>query len=165
VTRPGPSRAPSAAPSSMVPGRIVKQPIVLGADHGGFELKQILAASLRERGQEVIDIGCHTSESVDYPDIAESLVAVIAAGRADRGILVCGTGIGISIAANRHPDIRAALCHDTTTARLARAHNNANVLALGARVIGPATAIDCMDTFLATAFEGGRHARRVGKLG
>lgn len=149
----------------MVPGRIVRKPVVIGADHGGFELKQTLAAALRERGLEVIDIGCHSADSVDYPDIAQSLTAVITDGRAERGVLVCGTGIGISIAANRHPDIRAALCHDTTTARLARAHNDANVLALGGRVVGSAVALDCLETFLATAFEGGRHARRVAKLG
>jgi len=143
----------------------LSETIALAADHGGFELKALLAAALRERGFTPLDLGTNGPESVDYPDFADRLAGAMAEGKAARGILVCGTGIGISIAANRHRHIRAALCHDVTTARLSRAHNDANVLALGGRVTGTATALDILDAFLTTAFEGGRHARRVGKLG
>jgi ribose 5-phosphate isomerase B len=137
----------------------------VAADHGGFELKAQLAQHLRSKGFDVLDLGTDSSEAVDYPDIAERLVDAIRSGRARRGLLMCGSGIGVSIAANRHPEIRAALCHDATTARLARQHNDANVLVLGGRTIGPEIAKECLDIFLATAFEdGGRHARRVGKL-
>jgi ribose 5-phosphate isomerase B len=139
--------------------------IALAADHGGFELKALLAQHLRAKGYEVLDLGTHSLDAVDYPDIAETIVDAIRSGRAVRGVLMCGTGIGASIAANRAPEIRAALCHDVTTARLSRQHNDANVLVLGGRTTGPETAKDCLDVFLATAFEGGRHARRVGKLG
>jgi ribose 5-phosphate isomerase B len=139
--------------------------IALAADHGGFELKTLLAQHLRAKGYDVLDLGTHSLDAVDYPDIAEAIVGAIRAGRAARGVLMCGTGIGASIAANRNPEIRAALCHDVTTARLSRQHNDANVLVLGGRTTGPETARDCLDVFLATAFEGGRHARRVGKLG
>jgi ribose 5-phosphate isomerase B len=139
--------------------------IAIASDHGGFELKALLTGHLRSKGFEVLDLGTHSSEAVDYPDIAEMLVDALRAGRAKRGVLICGTGIGVSIAANRHPEIRAALCHDITTARLSRQHNDANVLVMGGRIIGAEVAKDCVDVFLATAFEGGRHARRVGKLG
>jgi ribose 5-phosphate isomerase B len=139
--------------------------IALAADHGGFELKAFLAQHLRAKGYDVLDLGTHSLDAVDYPDIAEVIVGAICSGKAARGVLMCGTGIGVSIAANRNPDIRAALCHDVTTARLSRQHNDANVLILGGRTTGPETAKDCLDVFLATAFEGGRHARRVGKLG
>jgi ribose 5-phosphate isomerase B len=139
--------------------------VAIAADHGGFDLKEILVPVLQAAGIAVLDLGTTSREAVDYPDIAETLAAALAAGRAQRGILICGTGIGISIAANRHPGIRAALCHDALTARLARQHNDANVLALGGRVIGVETAKDCLMTFLDTPFEGGRHARRVAKLG
>lgn len=139
--------------------------IVIAADHGGYELKTLLSEYFRERGFNVLDVGTHSLDAVDYPDIAERLVDTIRAGRAKRGVLMCGTGIGASIAANRHPEIRAALCHDVTTARLARQHNDANVLVMGGRTTGLETARNCLDVFLATEFEGGRHARRVGKLG
>jgi ribose 5-phosphate isomerase B len=138
--------------------------IALAADHGGVELKDILKKYLEEKGLDVLDLGTHGAESVDYPDFAAALAAALADGRAGRGIVICGTGIGISIAANRHSHIRAALCHNGLTARLARAHNDANVLALGARIIGVEVARDCLDEFLKTPFEGGRHARRVAKL-
>jgi ribose 5-phosphate isomerase B len=138
--------------------------IAIASDHGGFELKALLADHLRSKGFEVLDLGTHSSEAVDYPDIAKTLVGAFHAGNAKRGILMCGSGIGISIAANRHPEIRAALCHDMTTARLSRQHNDANVLVMGGRTIGIEIAKDCVDVFLVTAFEGGRHARRVGKL-
>lgn len=139
--------------------------IAIAADHGGYELKTTLAEYLRERGFDVLDVGTHSLNAVDYPDIAERLVETIRTGQVKRGVLMCGTGIGASIAANRYPEIRAALCHDVTTARLARQHNDANVLVMGGRTTGPETARNCLDVFLATEFEGGRHARRVGKLG
>jgi ribose 5-phosphate isomerase B len=138
--------------------------IAIAADHGGFDLKSALVPILRELGMTVLDLGTTGRESVDYPEFADALAAAIRDGRAPRGVLICGTGIGISIAANRHPGIRAALCHDGLTARLARQHNDANVLALGGRVIGVETARDCLVNFLNTIFEGGRHARRVAKL-
>jgi len=138
--------------------------VALVADHAGFELKNALKGVLDEHGFSVLDLGPHDAQPVDYPDMAEKLARLIKDGGAERGVLVCGTGIGISIAANRHPWIRAAACHDVTAARLAREHNDANVLALGARLIGPEVARDCLLTFLRTAFAGGRHARRVAKL-
>ena len=139
--------------------------VALAADHAGYELKDALKAVLTERGVPVLDLGTHDGGSVDYPEKAGALAAALADGRANRGVLVCGTGIGISIAANRHPHVRAALCHDVTTARMARQHNDANVLALGARVVGANVAIDCLVAFLETGFEGGRHQRRVDQLG
>lgn len=140
--------------------------VAIASDHAGFALKGELAAWLAGRGVEVLDLGTHGTESVDYPDFAAAVATALADGRAARGILICGTGIGISIAANRHPGVRAALCHDMTSARLSREHNDANVLALGARVVGVEVARDCVATFLATAFEGGeRHSRRIAKLG
>jgi len=139
--------------------------VALAADHAGYELKTMLLAALAERGAEALDLGTHGGASVDYPDMAAALATALGDSRADRGVLVCGTGIGISIAANRYRHVRAALCHDVTTARLARQHNDANVLVLGARTIGTEVAADCLAVFLSTAFEGGRHQRRVDKLG
>lgn len=138
--------------------------VAIAADHAGFDLKEVLKAELGALGCEVLDLGTTGLQSVDYPDFAEALARTLDEGRATRGVLVCGTGIGISIAANRHRNVRAALCHDTSSARLARAHNDANVLALGARLIGPEVAKDCLRVFLSTPFEGGRHAGRVAKL-
>ncbi|MEE9251346.1 MAG: ribose 5-phosphate isomerase B [Alphaproteobacteria bacterium] len=138
--------------------------VAIAADHAGYELKEILEKELVETGIPVLDLGTHGPEAVDYPDYADALAAAIKAGKASRGILLCGSGIGISIAANRHPELRAAYCHDTLTARLARQHNDANVLVLGARLIGVDVARDCLEVFLNTDFEGGRHARRVAKL-
>ncbi|MEM7043284.1 MAG: ribose 5-phosphate isomerase B [Pseudomonadota bacterium] len=140
-------------------------PILISSDHAGFDLRAELVKALTDQGHQIRDLGTEDRSSVDYPDMAENLVEALRAGEAERGILICGTGIGIGIAANRHPDIRAATCHDVTTARLARAHNDANVLCLGARVVGLQVAIDCVDAFLTTPFEGGRHQRRVDKLG
>jgi len=139
--------------------------IYVASDHAGFDLKQQLLARLDERGLDVRDLGCHDSGSVDYPAIAERLVQALADDGDGRGVLVCGTGIGISIAANRAPHVRCALCHDVTTTRLSRQHNDANVLALGARTTGTQIALDCLDAFLDTGFDGGRHARRVAMLG
>lgn len=138
--------------------------ISLASDHAGLPLKLALKAALEAEGHTVHDLGTHGSESVDYPDFAHALCEAIASGEAPLGILVCGTGIGMAIAANRHPGIRAAVLHDSTEARLTRAHNNANVACFGARTIGPETAIDALRVFLATPYEGGRHDRRLAKL-
>jgi ribose 5-phosphate isomerase B len=138
--------------------------VAIASDHAGYELKNALKAVIEEHGLKVLDLGPHNSDSVDYPDMAATLAEALADGRAWRGVLVCGTGIGISIAANRHRHLRAALCHDVTTARLARQHNDANVLAMGSRVVGPNVAKDCLEAFLDTPFEGGRHQQRVNKL-
>lgn len=140
-------------------------PIAIASDHAGFELKTILVEELKSMGREILDLGTHGPESVDYPDYGHAVAEAVAGGRAERGIAVCGTGIGISIAANRHAGVRAAVCHDETSARLAREHNNANILALGARLIGPEVAKDCVKTFLGTEFAEGRHVSRVAKLG
>jgi ribose 5-phosphate isomerase B len=138
--------------------------VAIAADHAGYALKSTLRAELETLGHEVLDLGTHSTESVDYPDYAAALAAAVESGRVERGVLVCGTGIGMAIAANRHRRVRAAVCHDVTSTRLARAHNDANVLALGARLIGEEAAKDCLRIFLATGFEGGRHGRRVGKM-
>ena len=138
--------------------------IAIAADHGGYDLKSALIPELRALGWMVLDLGTGGPQSVDYPDFAAALAQAIEGGRAARGVLICGTGIGMSIAINRHRAVRAALCHDATTARLARQHNDANVLVLGGRVLGAETARDCLRIFLSTEFEGGRHARRVAKL-
>lgn len=138
--------------------------LALGADHGGVALKNKLAAMLIEAGHQIQDYGTDGAESVDYPDYAHAVCEAVEGGDADFGILVCGSGIGMSIAANRHAGIRCGLVHDVTTARLTRAHNNANVLALGARIIGEEVALDIVRVFLATNFEGGRHERRLAKL-
>lgn len=138
--------------------------IALAADHAGYALKQVLAEDLRTMGYDLLDLGTHAADSVDYPDFGQALAEAVAEGRAAAGVLICGTGIGISIAANRNPAIRAAVCQDETSARLARLHNDANVLALGARLIGEQVAKDCLKVFLETEFEGGRHQRRVAKL-
>jgi len=144
---------------------VSRRPIALASDHAGLSLRREIRSHLEGSGYPVLDLGTEGTESVDYPDFADRLAAAVLDGRVARGVLICGTGIGISIAANRHRGIRAALCHDATTSRLARRHNDANVLALGARVIGAEVAKDCVDAFVDTAFDGGRHAARVAKLG
>jgi len=138
--------------------------IAIASDHAGFELKRELVDVLARLGFEALDLGTTGPGSVDYPDFADAMAAAFRDGRVSRGVLVCGSGIGISIAANRHPGIRSARVHDVTGARLAREHNDADVLALGARVIGAEVALDCLSTFLRTPFAGGRHERRVRKL-
>lgn len=138
--------------------------IAIAADHGGVELKSQIIKSLADNGWEVVDLGTDGSASVDYPDYAQAVAKSIINGDAASGILVCGSGIGMSIAANRYPQIRAALVHDRLSAELCRQHNNANVLCLGARLLGDATALDCVNAFVTTEFEGGRHGRRVEKL-
>ena len=138
--------------------------IAIASDHAGVETKDALKDDIAAAGLRFTDLGTHGPDSVDYPDFADALTEEIGAGRADWGILVCGTGIGMSIAANRKPFIRAALCHSVTEARLAREHNNANVLVVGARTMGIGTVRECLKAFLETAFEGGRHQLRVDKM-
>ncbi|EKE77706.1 MULTISPECIES: ribose 5-phosphate isomerase B [Oceanibaculum] len=138
--------------------------IAIASDHAGFALKGVLKLELESLGYAPLDLGTDDTASVDYPDYAEKLAQAIKAGKASRGILVCGTGIGISIAANRHREIRAALCQDVTTARLSREHNDANVLVLGGRIVGEEVAKGCLKAFLETPFAGGRHEGRVAKL-
>jgi len=139
--------------------------IAIGADHAGFDLKQILAEYLRQRGHEVIDQGTDSDDPVDYPDYAEAVSKVVLAGQAERGVLVCGSGVGASVSANKIPGIRAGLCHDTYSARQGVEHDDMNVLVLGARVIGVEMARELVDTFLAATFSGEeRHRRRVEKI-
>ncbi len=138
--------------------------IAIASDHGGFALKKHLVAFLEKSGHQVMDRGCPDEVSVDYPDYAALVVKEILAKKADLGILVCGTGIGMSIAANRHVGIRAALVHREEYAKLAREHNDANILCLGGRFLAPSEAERLVTTFLSTPFEGGRHERRVRKL-
>ena len=138
--------------------------IAVASDHAGFDLKEILKRDLQEAGHAVLDLGTNSTQSVDYPDYGAAMADAVASGRAEKGVLVCATGIGISMAANRNPKVRAALVHDVTSARLSRQHNDANVVAFGQRLIGPETAREALKVFLDTKFEGGRHAGRVAKL-
>jgi ribose 5-phosphate isomerase B len=138
--------------------------IAVASDHAGFDLKEILKRDLQEAGLEVLDLGTNSTQSVDYPDFGTAMATAVASGKAELGVLVCGTGIGISMAANRNPKVRAAVVHDVTSARLSRLHNDANVVAFGQRVIGTETAREALKVFLGTEFEGGRHANRVAKL-
>ena len=139
--------------------------IALGADHGGYELKEKIKQHLaKKEGIEVIDFGTNSTESVDYPKYGHLVAKSVVDKEVDFGILVCTTGVGISIAANKINGIRAALCHNEYTARLSRLHNDANIIALGARVLGEDLGLACVETFINTEFEGGRHARRVGKI-
>jgi ribose 5-phosphate isomerase B len=138
--------------------------IALGADHAGWELKEHLKAWLIHHGHQVVDFGTHSPGSVDYPDYAGQVAEAVSATRAERGVLVCGTGIGMAIAANKMPRIRAAQCSDAFSARMSREHNDANVLTLGARLTGHETAVEILRTWLEAEFAGGRHARRVEKI-
>ena len=138
--------------------------VAVASDHAGFDLKEILKRDLQEAGHAVLDLGTNSTASVDYPDFGKAVAEAIASGRVQRGVIICGTGVGISIAANRNPKVRAALAHDVTSARLSREHNDANVVAFGARLIGPETAREALKVFLATEWAGGRHAGRVAKL-
>ena len=138
--------------------------MAIGSDHAGFALKGELAEMLTSLGHEVSDLGTHSEERVDYPDFGAAVAIEVAEGRADLGVCVCGSGLGIAMAANKIPGVRAAPLHDATTARLAREHNDANVACFGARLIDPATAKEALQVFCATDFQGGRHARRVQKL-
>ncbi len=138
--------------------------IAIGADHAGYALKETLAAHLRAQGVEVVDFGTHGPDSVDYPDYARVVAEAVARGEVDFGVLICGTGIGMAIAANKVPGIRAAAVSDVYSAKMSRAHNDANILCLGGRVVGPGLAIEILETWLRTPFEGGRHARRLEKI-
>jgi ribose 5-phosphate isomerase B len=143
---------------------MAQEKIVIASDHAGVSMKAAISDCLVEMGCAVLDLGTDSTDAVDYPDYSEAVANALGAGKAERGVIICGTGIGISIAANRHRHVRAALCHSETDARSARAHNNANVLALGARTMGIQLALDCLRVFLQTPFEGGRHQRRVEKF-
>jgi ribose 5-phosphate isomerase B len=136
----------------------------MGSDHAGFGLKEHLKRTLGEMGVEIEDLGTHDEGSTDYPDYAHALAKGIADGTFELGVLVCGTGQGMNMAANRHPGVRAALCTSTFAAHMAREHNDANVLCMGSRIVGIGLADDILKSFLGAEFEGGRHARRVGKI-
>ena len=139
--------------------------IAIAADHAGYEMKRDLASALRSKGHDVLDLGTHSTVAVDYPDCAESVAVALRDGQAERGVIVCGSGAGVSIAANKFPGLRAAVCHDCYTARQAVEHDDMNVLCLGARVIGPALAGDLLEAFLGAAFSGeDRHRRRLNKI-
>lgn len=138
--------------------------IAVASDHAGFDLKEILKRDLQDAGYAVLDLGTNSTASVDYPDFGQAMGEAISTGKVEKGVIVCGTGIGISIAANRNPKVRAALVHDVTAARLTREHNDANVVAFGARLIGVEVAREALKVFLKTPFEGGRHTGRVAKL-
>ncbi len=138
--------------------------IAIGADHAGYALKEVLIAHLREQGVEVVDFGTHGMDSVDYPDYARAVAEAVARGKADYGVLICGTGVGMAITANKVPGIRAAAVSDVYSAKMSRAHNDANILCLGGRVVGPGLAIEILEAWLHTPFEGGRHARRLEKI-
>jgi ribose 5-phosphate isomerase B len=147
-----------------MPEKKKKIDLMIGADHAGVELKESILKVLSEKDLRWEDVGTFGSESVDYPDFAVKVARAVSEGRAKSGILICGTGLGMSITANRVPGVRAALCNDLFTARMARAHNNANILAMGSRVVGPGLAQAIVQTFLSTPFEGGRHLRRIKKM-
>lgn len=139
--------------------------IAIGSDHGGYLLKENIKEYLLAHHYEIEDFGTHSTNSVDYPDFAQAVAEAVADGQFDRGILICGTGLGISIAANKVRGIRAAVVHESFSAKMSRQHNNANILALGGRVVGPDLAMEIVDVWLNTPFEGGRHERRVNKIG
>ena len=138
--------------------------IIIGSDHGGLELKEAIKSILKERGLEVRDLGTTTNDSVDYPDFGERVAAIVSSGEAERGVLVCGTGIGMSIVANKFPKVRAALVCDEFTARMAKEHNNANILVMGGRVLTTTDARKMVGAWLDAEFEGGRHQRRLDKI-
>ncbi len=137
---------------------------IIGSDHGGLELKEAIKGFLRERAVEVLDAGTMNNDSVDYPDFGEKVARAVSTGQAERGILICGTGIGMSIVANKFPGVRAALVWDEFTARMSREHNDANILVMGGRVLTPEQARNLVGTWLDASFEGGRHAKRLEKI-
>jgi ribose 5-phosphate isomerase B len=145
-------------------GNVRGMRIAIGADHAGFALKQSIAEHLRAAGHEVLDLGTDSEDRVDYPDYGAAVGRSVAGGDAALGVCVCGSGIGIAIAANKVPGVRAATVHDVTSAHLAREHNDANVVCIGERLTGPAVAVEAVDAFVAALFEGGRHAGRVAKI-
>ncbi|MDH3679333.1 MAG: ribose 5-phosphate isomerase B [Acidimicrobiia bacterium] len=138
--------------------------LVVGSDHAGFDLKQLLADHLTSAGHDVVDVGTDDTTSVDYPDYGAAVGRAVVTGRAELGVAVCGSGIGMAIAANKVPGVRAATVHDVTSARLSREHNDANVVCFGQRFTGPQVALDALDAFVACEFQGGRHASRVAKI-
>lgn len=138
--------------------------VAIGCDHAGIELKDAVREVLKEQGAQVIDLGTHERDSVDYPDYGAAVARAVVSGEADLGVVLCGTGIGISIAANKVPGARAALCHDTFSARMSREHNDANILAMGARIVGSGLAQEIVRAWLGASFAGGRHQRRIEKL-
>lgn len=135
--------------------------IIIGSDHGGFEIKEMLIKQLEKKNLEVKDAGCYDANSVNYPDVAQKVAGAVSKGEVKRGILICGSGIGMSIAANRFEGVRASLCHDHYTAKITRLHNDSNILVLGARTTGPEIILEILETWLTTEFEGGRHLSRV----
>ncbi len=139
--------------------------IAIGCDHGGVELKQAIGEHLAAAGHDINDLGTHASDSVDYPDYGKAVAGAVAAGEADRGVLVCGTGQGMAMTANKVDGVRTGVCGDVFSARMICNHNNAQVLCLGARVTGPSLALEIVDAFVGADFEGGRHSRRVEKIG
>jgi ribose 5-phosphate isomerase B len=159
-----PKPAPPQAQAQAAPAPEAGRQVAIGADHGGFALKETLKAFLTEGGYQVIDCGTHSTESADYPDLAFAVAAKVAGGQAWRGVIIDGAGIGSCMAANKVKGVRAAMCYDYATAYNSREHNNANVLTLGAGLIGPNLAKQIVTTFLETTFAGGRHARRVDKI-
>lgn len=143
---------------------MISMKVIIGSDHGGFNLKSAIVQHLEDKGIDVKDVGPFDTDSVDYPDYAKPVAEAVQNSEYDRGILVCGTGIGMNIAANKHKGIRAALVHDTFSAHATREHNNSNILCMGERVIGTGLALDIVDIWLETEFEGGRHERRIEKI-
>src|SRR5918999_1711510 len=143
---------------------MAQERIGIGSDHAGFRLKEAVKRWLIEQAYDVRDLGTSSEEACDYPDFAIALAEAMAAGEVGRGVLICGTGIGMSIVANKFPYLRAAVCHDPTTARFSRAHNDANVLTMGSRITGEMVALDIVNAWLHTPFEGGRHSRRLEKI-
>ncbi|MDX1776935.1 MAG: ribose 5-phosphate isomerase B [Desulfobulbales bacterium] len=135
--------------------------VAIGCDHGGIDLKKTVISALVELGHEIDDRGCYSTDSVDYPEFAKSVTTLVLDGKCQCGILICGTGIGMSMVANRIPGIRAAVCHEMFSARMSREHNDANILCLGARVIGPGLAAEIVQTWMKSEFAGGRHQRRI----
>lgn len=138
--------------------------IVIASDHGGYDLKELIKENLTNKGYDINDLGTYSKDSVDYPEYGKKAAETVAKGEADKGIVVCGTGIGISISANKVKGIRCALCSDVYSAKMARAHNNSNMIALGGRVIGVDLALEIINAWLETEFDGGRHLRRVNKI-
>ncbi|WP_353684182.1 ribose 5-phosphate isomerase B [Thermodesulfovibrio sp. 3907-1M] len=138
--------------------------VAIGSDHAGFELKEVISHMVKKMGHEVIDMGTGSSCSVDYPDYAEAVAKAVSDGAVERGILICGTGIGMSIVANKFKNVRAALCNDLFTAKMSRLHNDANILCIGGRVVGKDLAMEIVNVWFNTSFEGGRHIRRLEKI-
>jgi ribose 5-phosphate isomerase B len=138
--------------------------IAIACDHGGFRLKNVLIENMKAQGVEVVDFGTYSEESCDYPDYASKAAKAVANGECDRGVVVCGTGIGVSITANKVKGIRCALCHDVFSAKATRAHNDANMIAMGQRVVGEGLAVEILNAWLHTEFEGGRHIKRIEKM-